>query len=161
MSKIVFDDYRGRSETHIMAVEIMATLASLGAFSDAVRGSAVRVWKNNVGGVYTLRKASASQEDHNLLVYVVWFVAGRPRCALGDLSGRSLRTLQRLEPDSGPRRMAKLDCPVSLVARAWALGHHCVAAIYELAYNSMLRMPFRGPPRGCRCTRESGGPCGI
>jgi hypothetical protein len=76
-------------------------------------------------------------------------------CDLGDLSTeafdhasvkRSLRTLQKLEPVHGPRRMVKSVCLAPLMAKAEALGNRRMAALYLLAYRFMLRVPSEGLP---------------
>ena len=70
---------------------------------------------------------------------------------------RSLRTLQKLEPVHGPRRMVKSVCLVPLMAKAEALGRHPMAALYLLAYSFMLRVPSEGLPVvvGARGTTEA------
>ena len=82
VSNVVLDAYRERNDAQIMTVEIMAILVGLHTFGDVIRGASVRVWTDNVGGECTLRKGSAKQEDHNLLVFAVWFAAARLGCAL-------------------------------------------------------------------------------
>ena len=62
--------------------EIMAILVALTTFSTVLRGASVRVWTDNVGGECALRKGSARQEDHNLLVFAVWLHAARIGCSL-------------------------------------------------------------------------------
>jgi len=82
VSNVVLDAYRERNDAQIMTLEIMAILVGLHTFGDVIRGASVRVWTDNVGGERTLRKGSAKQEDHNLLVFAVWFAAARLGCAL-------------------------------------------------------------------------------
>jgi hypothetical protein len=82
VSKIVLEAYRERSDAQIMTLEIMAILVAIYTFSDDLQGAVVRVWTDNTGGECTLRKGSAKQEDHNLLVFAVWFAAARLGCAL-------------------------------------------------------------------------------
>ena len=59
---------------------------------------------------------------------------------------RSLRTLKKLEPRSGPRRMVKLGCLERIVDVARSLGNHRMAALYIFAYHFLLRVPSEGLP---------------
>ena len=82
VSNVVLDAYRERNDAQVMTLEIMAIRLGLHTFGDVIRGASVRVWTDNVGGECALRKGSAKQEDHNLLVFAVWFAAARLDCAL-------------------------------------------------------------------------------
>jgi hypothetical protein len=82
VSRIVIEAYRERNDAQIMTLEIMAILVALTTFSNVLCGASVRVWTDNVGGECTLRKGTAKQEDHNLLVFAVWLQAARIGCSL-------------------------------------------------------------------------------
>jgi hypothetical protein len=75
----VIDTFVKRSDSQIMALELLAVAVGLSTFGEMLCGYNVRVWTDNVSGKGALRSGAARSPDHNLLVHGVWLLALRRR----------------------------------------------------------------------------------
>ena len=71
----VVSAFSDRRDSQIMGLELLAIVVGMTTFRQQLRGVALRVWTDNVGGEGALKKGSAFSTDHNYLVHAVWLLA--------------------------------------------------------------------------------------